>query len=240
MGRGERQPRLRPVTRSVQSGYSRPRDRAATRSPSRDRAARPRYEISLKRGSETAQALAGGWRHVQDCAHSSRRLRDSGTSKSENPVARGDPVSCDRVAKRERTGHSAASCLLPLLASVPSPLDEVELSSLTPPLLPHRNRSTRSCPPSDVCHRSRASRVRSGAALDEHEVASASTIHRVTTRLIFRISGHRSVTSHGITRRGPRSGTRAPVGSALVSRTTKTDPRLGLSSFDIRVGDTCS
>ena len=101
-------------------------------------------------------------------------------------------------------------------------------------------RSTRSCPPSDVCHRSRASRVRSGAALDEHEVASASTIHRVTTRLIFRISGHRSVTSHGITRRGPRSGTRAPVGSALVSRTTKTDPRLGLSSFDIRVGDTCS
>ena len=60
--------------------------------------------------------------------------------------------------------------------------------------------------PSDVCHRSRASRVRSGAALDEHEVASASTIHRVTTRLIFRISGHRSVTSHGITRRGPRSG----------------------------------
>lgn len=70
---------------------------------------------------------------MQDCVHSSRRLRDSGTSKSENPVARGDPVSCDRVAKRERTSHSAASCLLPLLASVPSPLDEVELSLVTSP-----------------------------------------------------------------------------------------------------------
>lgn len=107
LGRGERQPRLRPVTRSVQSGYSRPRDRAATRSLSRDRAAWPRDEISLKRGSETAQALAGGRRHVQEGVHSSRRLRDRGTSKSENP---GDPVSCSCVARAgrgERAGTGA-------------------------------------------------------------------------------------------------------------------------------------
>jgi len=71
------------------------------------RVAARRDEISLKRGSETAQALTGGRRHVQEGVLSSRRLRDRGTSKSENP---GDPVSCSCVARaRAGTGHSAAS-----------------------------------------------------------------------------------------------------------------------------------
>lgn len=94
------------------------------------RVAARRDEISLKRGSETAQALTGGRRHVQEGVLSSRRLRDRGTSKSENP---GDPVSCSCVARaRAGTGHSAARRPLPptpLLASAPStPLDEVEFS----------------------------------------------------------------------------------------------------------------
>jgi hypothetical protein len=55
LGRGERQPRLRPVTRSVQSGYSRPRDRAATRSLSRDRAAWPRDEMRSLSSAEAKQ-----------------------------------------------------------------------------------------------------------------------------------------------------------------------------------------
>ena len=95
------------------------------------RVAARRDEISLKRGSETAQALTGGRRHVQEGVLSSRRLRDRGTSKSENP---GDPVSCSCVARaRAGTGHSAASAAshapVLLLASATSPpLDEVEFS----------------------------------------------------------------------------------------------------------------
>lgn len=95
------------------------------------RVAARRDEISLKRGSETAQALTGGRRHVQEGVLSSRRLRDRGTSKSENP---GDPVSCSCVARaRAGTGHSAARRPLPptpLLAS--APVDAARRSRVQP------------------------------------------------------------------------------------------------------------
>lgn len=136
------------------------------------RVAARRDEISLKRGSETAQALTGGRRHVQEGVLSSRRLRDRGTSKSENP---GDPVSCSCVARaRAGTGHSAARRPLPptpLLASAPSmPLDEVEFSRVRPPNVTDidrvtnpaassSRRSPQSCPVRDRT-RPRASRSR--------------------------------------------------------------------------------
>jgi hypothetical protein len=193
------------------------------------RVAARRDEISLKRGSETAQALTGGRRHVQEGVLSSRRLRDRGTSKSENP---GDPVSCSCVARaRAGTGHSAARRPLPptpLLASAPSMplLDEVEFSPVRPPNVTDIDRVTN--PAASSSRRSPQSRP-----VRDRTRPRASRSRATRPELTFRfvsssVPGFRAIpsvcTSHGITRRGPRSGTRARrlrtpgAASALVAR----------------------
>jgi hypothetical protein len=196
------------------------------------RVAARRDEISLKRGSETAQALTGGRRHVQEGVLSSRRLRDRGTSKSENP---GDPVSCSCVARaRAGTGHSAASAAshapVLLLASATSPpLDEVEFS-----LEVERNPGTSPISiVSPILLRPALDEVLSRVRYD-YEIAPRASRSRArlgpSSRLdlfpftgIFSGHGLCHVT-HGITRRGPRSGTRARrlrtpgAASALVAR----------------------
>lgn len=196
------------------------------------RVAARRDEISLKRGSETAQALTGGRRHVQEGVLSSRRLRDRGTSKSENP---GDPVSCSCVARaRAGTGHSAARRPLPptpLLASAPStPLDEVEFSPCNAPNVTDRSIvSPILLRPRSSSRRSPQPRVRYEIAPDpaRHGAARLGPSSRLDLfRRVTGISGHSDslCTSHGITRRGPRSGTRARrlrtpgAASALVAR----------------------
>jgi hypothetical protein len=169
------------------------------------RVAARRDEISLKRGSETAQALTGGRRHVQEGVLSSRRLRDRGTSKSENP---GDPVSCSCVARaRAGTGHSAASAA----SHAPSRFCTFAAARRSPQPRPVRQNV-----------RDRTPRVT--------EPRDSARAHVVDLSFEVRLPGpfgrtlcHVTARRHP-TRRGPRSGTRARrlrtpgVASALVAR----------------------
>jgi hypothetical protein len=214
---------------------SRPRDRAATRSPSRDRAARPRDETSLKRGSETAQALAGGRRHVQEGVHSSRRLRDSGTRVSlKIPWRVGTLCRATvwRSASAQATVRRPASYPFSLLylrratnkSSCGLVTSPKSIDSIVSP-------SDRMCVTDPA-----ASRVRSGAALDEQSVvASASTIHRVRPRdSFFGFRATLSVTSHGNRNHPARTEVRHSRASGQCPRLSNDEDGPAFGAFEFR------